>query len=109
MFYCRTGALALEHIVPPPGLGCLTAYDDLASDDAEGLLAVRYLSGKKCVGRGSDGLRKYGGDQVNRVLTRCVLVRKIEPLRIVHELSVEIMMKIETRHEQYELSGGRAE
>jgi hypothetical protein len=95
------GKLTLE---PPrtryDALRCaLTIFDEhFPPDDADDALAVSYLGGKISVSRKGDDLSKNGRRPVNGVLARLFYARKFTALPVFCELSVQVLMKIKSRH-----------
>jgi hypothetical protein len=67
-------------------------------DDADDALAVSYLGGKISVSRKGDDLSKNGRRPVNGVLARLFYARKFTAPPVFCELSVQVLMKIKSRH-----------
>jgi hypothetical protein len=79
-------------------LSLLFFDDHFPPHDNDGARAVSYLSGKICVGRGAGDFSKNGRRPVNGVLARLFCTRKLTAQPILHELSVQVLMKIESWH-----------
>jgi hypothetical protein len=62
----------------------------------KGPLTVRYF--KVCVGRGVDSFPKNGGCPVNSVGACVICISKLTALLVFRQLSVQKLMKIESRH-----------
>ena len=90
------GALTVSNLSQ---LGVLSSvYNHFPSDHTKGALAVRYFSVEVCVGRGVDSFPKNGGCPVNSVGACVICIPKLTASPVLRQLSVQKLMKIESRH-----------